>query len=141
MNILKQTLMAAALGTVAMGAQATPFNIDLSGTGLGGGNTTGDKTEAAVAYQSSTAITLGANVALDVGDAIVTTGGLNVGSFADNQVTSFLPSSSSFGYSTDELGAAAGQWALSFDMTLTGTVAATDGTTVSEVAILAASLM
>lgn len=133
MNILKQTLMAAALGTVAMGAQATPFYIDLSGPGVGAGfadptncaTCTSDTEELTIKYQSHTAITLTAP-GITVGDDIVTTGGFASDGFSVNAVTGLNPSGPDFGFSNSAFTAAT-SWGLSYNFNLLGDVASVTG--------------
>jgi len=149
MNVLTKTAIGLALCGAAFSASASQFYIDTSGTGLGVAGTydaavcatcTGLKDQANVAYQSETIITLG-DLNLDVGDAITTTGGLNVGGIFDvgnygsNKIDGFNPGASSGGFIADEtlINAGIGFWGLSFDMLLYGTIAATDGLNVSEV--------
>jgi len=150
MNVLTKTAIGLALSGAAFSASASQIYIDTSGTGLGVAGTydpavcatcTGLKDQANVAYQSETIITLGAGLTLDVGDAITTTGGLNVGgifdvgNYGNNKIDGFNPGSFSGGFNADEtvIGLGSGFWGLSFDMFLNGTVAATDGFSVSEV--------
>jgi len=141
MKIVNNTLVALALAGIGMSsAHAQSFYIDLGGAGVGNGfldatncaACTSDIDQLAFAYQSETLVTLG-DATLDVGDSIVTTGGLNVGSFASNKVTSLIPSGAQYGFSSTSF-ATTDDWGLSFDMTLSGIVAETDGVSVSEVA-------
>lgn len=89
-------------------------------------NSTGVKEQMTVKYQSSTDFFFGGNGVLDVGDSIVTQGGLAVGGPAENLVTSLNPGqvgifgNADNGFNTD--------WFLSFSFTdLTGTVNGFDG--------------
>ncbi|PCI70470.1 MAG: hypothetical protein COB26_02975 [Piscirickettsiaceae bacterium] len=130
MNILKQTLMAAALGTVAMGAQATPFYIDLAGTGVGNGfadatnsaTATADAEELTIKYQSHTAITLTA-LGVSVGDDIHTTGGYTSDGYTVNAVTGLNPSGQSFGFRNDSFTMNTLDWGLTYNFNLFGDVA------------------
>lgn len=140
MKSFKKTMMALAFAGVATQVQAGQFYVDMTGTSVGTGadgvcvNCTGLKDQVDFSYDSFTTITLGDGM-LDVGDAIHTTGGLNTGNlltFDDNNA-GFLPSSFSKGLTDDRSSAGTSNWGLSFSIDLMGTVAATDGTSVSEV--------
>ncbi len=149
MNLLKKSALAIALSGAAMSASASQFYIDTAGTGIGVAGLfdaavcatcTGLKTEANIAYESETVITLDGGSL--VGDTIVTTGGLNIGgslnagNFGNNKIDGFNPGSFSGGFTADEtlIGAGSGFWGLSFSMELHGTVAAASGLVISEVA-------
>jgi len=101
MNLISKVFSAAALATVATGASAAPFYIDLTGTGIGSvadptgtavnATSTSLKDEMTLKYQSSTAIDFGGDGILNAGDSIVTTGGLAAGNVSENVITSLNP--------------------------------------------------
>jgi len=143
MGLLKKSALAIALSGAAMSASASQFYIDTIGTGVGVAwdydgavcaTCSGLKDELNINYDSVTTITLG-DATLDVGDAITTMGGLNVGAYGDNNVSSFDPTTNSAGFLANAGGIDnnAGAWGLSFSMNLIGEVLTTDGASVSEV--------
>ncbi len=140
MDWKKSALAVALLGSAAT-ANASQFYLDTAGTGLGVATAydpsvcatcSSLKDELTIQYNSNTVITLG-DATLDVGDSIVTTGGLNVGgtfdadNYPSNQVTSFDPASQSAGFVADPSFWGTGGFGLSFSMELNGTVAALAG--------------
>lgn len=149
MNFVKKTLIAAAIAGLGSQVGASQFYLNTAGTGLGlapaydatvCATCSSLKDELTIQYDSSTTITLG-NMMLDVGDAIVTTGGLNVGgtfdadNYPSNQVTSFDPGTKSAGFIPDSSFWGGGAFGLSFSMNLIGTVAGVaPGNIVTEVA-------
>jgi hypothetical protein len=135
MNIFKQTILASALSVTALSVQATPFYIDLAGTGVGNGfadatncaTCTSDANEMTIKYQSHTDIQLTAapimgNPVITVGDSIVTTGGYFTDGFSVNAVTGLNPSGADYGFSNSAF-AAANDWGLTFDFNISGEVA------------------
>ena len=139
MNTLKQTLVASALTMSALTVQATPFYIDLAGTGVGNGpvdatncaTCTADANELTIKYQSHTAITLTAapvpaGPVVTVGDDIVTTGGYTTNGFSVNAVTGLNPSGQDYGFSNTAFGDT-DEWGLTFDFNLIGDVASVNG--------------
>lgn len=136
MNTLKQTLVASALTMSALTVQATPFYIDLDGTGVGNtfadvtncATCTADANELTIKYQSHTAITLSAAPlagpipVITVGDDIVTTGGYSTDGFSVNAVTGLNPSGATYGFSNTAF-AGSDDWGLTYDFNLIGDVA------------------
>ncbi|MCB1858099.1 MAG: PEP-CTERM sorting domain-containing protein [Gammaproteobacteria bacterium] len=148
MKMFQKTIIALALAGGCSGAFAGQFYLDLTGTANGGGNLgvgdsmTGLKNEATVQYNSNTIIDAGGDGVVGVGDALTTTGGLNVGgvfnvaNFDSNHVTGFDPGSDSEGITNDSTiidDATGGAWGLSFSMNLVGEVAAMSGLAVESV--------
>ncbi|WP_198243798.1 PEP-CTERM sorting domain-containing protein [methane-oxidizing endosymbiont of Gigantopelta aegis] len=143
MNFFKQTILVSTLSAAAMSVQATPFYIDLNGTGVGNGfsdatncpTCTSDANELTVKYQSHTAIDLASagGAGLDVGDTLVTTGGYSTDGFSVNAVTGLNPSGADYGFSNTSF-AAANDWGLTFEFNLIGQVASViNGTDVGDV--------
>lgn len=133
MNLLNKTLLASGMLAASMSVNASPFYVDLFGTGVGFGaadatncaTCTGDKTEIDYSYSSSTTITLGTANSIAVGDVINTTGGLNVGdlnSYATNRFSGFLPGTFSRGFTNDPTSATSSNWGLSLAFNLTGAI-------------------
>lgn len=146
MNILNKTFLAGCVLAISMSANADQFYVDLTGPNLGTNDQiTGLKDQLSFNYDSQTLITLSQAGQVTVGDAIVTTGGLDFtnqttlnNTFDDNHFSGLLPSSDSEGFLSDRLSAFAdsanlGTWGLSFSFDLVGEIAATDGTQVTEV--------
>ncbi|MBT1064861.1 PEP-CTERM sorting domain-containing protein [Bowmanella sp. Y26] len=141
---MKKSLLAVSLLALAGTAAADPFYLDV-GTAYGSVNVgncatcTGNKDEATILYDSSTTIIDVDNNGIDVGDTVITNGGLGVallpgmsnphpssafGSLDSNLITGFNPSSTSndYGISPD------GSWVVSFGFSnLTGVVSGFNG--------------
>lgn len=134
MNLFTKTLLAGAMLVGSSASYATSFYVDLTGTGLGiaGGDgdfVTGTKDQLGFNYESNTVINLGGNGAVDVGDTIVTTGGIDTtsiatieSSFEFNHFSGLIPSGDSEGYTTDMDIAGTSNWALSFAFNLIGEI-------------------
>lgn len=148
MNFLHKTFLAGSALAISMSANAGEFYVDLTGPGLGTNDAiTNLKDQLDFSYDSRTVITLTDTItpAVNVGDAIVTTGGLDFtsqatlnASFDNNRFSGFLPGSDSEGFLNDRTSVFAdsanlGTWGLSFGFNLIGEIAATSGGLVSEV--------
>lgn len=142
MNTLNKTLLATAILVASSTAQASPFFVDLTGTAFGTTGIFGDAdqitsiaNELSFNYQSNTVIDLGANSLLNVGDSIVTTGGIDTtslatvrASFPANQFSAFIPAIDSEGFTTaggisfvNPIGNQV-NWGLSFSFLLNGEI-------------------
>ena len=155
MNFVKKTLIAAAIAGLGSQVGASQFYINTAGTGVGPAapnssydasvcaTCSGLKDELNINYMSQTTITLG-DASLDVGDALVTVGGLNFGTanasvndlnnYPTNNVSSFDPTTKSAKFRTDPADIIdTTDWGLSFSMNLVGKVAGLNGLEVTEV--------